>query len=83
LRFHADAVRLQNTSFAIVTIYGTFVTRRLRTIGIRDKPTARASPWPVVIEGKRVLLIWMRSRGVICFLPRAMDDAPSRRLAER
>ena len=26
-------------------IYGTFVTRRLRTMGIRDKPTAPASPW--------------------------------------
>ena len=26
-------------------IYGTLVTRRLRTLGIRDKPTAPASPW--------------------------------------
>jgi transposase InsO family protein len=26
-------------------IYGTVVTRRLRTMGIRDKPTAPASPW--------------------------------------
>jgi transposase InsO family protein len=26
-------------------IYGTFVTRRLRVMGIRDKPTAPASPW--------------------------------------
>src|ERR1035437_4055476 len=26
-------------------IYGTVVTRRMRTIGIRDKPTAPASPW--------------------------------------
>ena len=26
-------------------IYGTIVTRRLRAIGIRDKPTAPASPW--------------------------------------
>src|SRR6476646_7536136 len=26
-------------------IYGTIVTRRLRAMGIRDKPTARASPW--------------------------------------
>jgi transposase InsO family protein len=26
-------------------IYGTIVTRRLRTMGIRDKPTAPASPW--------------------------------------
>jgi transposase InsO family protein len=26
-------------------IYGTFVTRRLRAMGIRDKPTAPASPW--------------------------------------
>ena len=26
-------------------IYGTVVTRRLRAMGIRDKPVARASPW--------------------------------------
>ena len=26
-------------------IYGAIVTRRLRTMGIRDKPTAPASPW--------------------------------------
>src|SRR5476651_1260864 len=26
-------------------IYGTVVTRRLRAMGIRDKPTTRASPW--------------------------------------
>src|SRR5258708_20080661 len=26
-------------------IYGTVVTRRLRTMGNRDKPTAPASPW--------------------------------------
>ena len=33
----------RNTSFAIG--YGTIVTRRLRAMGIRDKPTAPASPW--------------------------------------
>jgi hypothetical protein len=26
-------------------IYGSVVTRRLRATGIRDKPTAPASPW--------------------------------------
>jgi hypothetical protein len=26
-------------------IYGAVVTRRLRAMGIRDKPTAPASPW--------------------------------------
>jgi hypothetical protein len=26
-------------------IYGVVVTRRLRAMGIRDKPTAPASPW--------------------------------------
>jgi Integrase core domain len=26
-------------------IYGTVVTRRLRAMGIRDKPIAAASPW--------------------------------------
>ena len=26
-------------------LYGTIVTRRLRAMGIRDKPTAPASPW--------------------------------------
>src|SRR6266849_10983350 len=33
--------------------------------------------------GEEVLLIWMRSRGVIWVLPRAMNDALSRRFAER
>src|SRR6202022_4547718 len=32
---------------------------------------------------EEVLLIWMRSRGVIWVLPRAMNDALSRRFAER
>src|SRR6202022_1758909 len=32
---------------------------------------------------EEVLLIWMRSRGVIWVLPRAMNDARSRRFAER
>jgi transposase InsO family protein len=27
------------------SIYGSFVTRRIRAMGIRDKPTAPASPW--------------------------------------
>ena len=36
----------RDTSFAIGTeLYGTIVTRRLRAMGIRDKPTAPASPW--------------------------------------
>jgi hypothetical protein len=26
-------------------IYGVVVTRRLRAMGIRDRPTAPASPW--------------------------------------
>jgi transposase InsO family protein len=26
-------------------VYGSVVTRRLRTMGIRDKPTALVSPW--------------------------------------
>jgi hypothetical protein len=64
-------------------IYGTIVARRLRAMGIRDKPTAPASPWPNGDRREKILLIWMRSRGVILFLPRAMDDALSRRLAER
>jgi hypothetical protein len=64
-------------------IYGTIVARRLRAMGIRDKPTAPASPWPNGDRREEILLIWMRSRGVILFLPRAMDDALSRRLAER
>ena len=28
-----------------IEIYGTIVTRRLRAMGIRDKPIAPASPW--------------------------------------
>ncbi len=35
-----------NISFAIVIgFYGAIVTRRLRAMGIRDKPTAPAAPW--------------------------------------
>jgi hypothetical protein len=108
-------------------IYGTVVTRRLRAMGIRDKPIAPASPWqngvadridrsrvsrschhpgrrastpdPAVLRTllqtcfitpiclcdwrEEVLLIWMRSRGVIWVLPRAMNDALSRRFAKR
>ena len=35
---------LRITSSAIATGYGSVVTRRLRAMGIRDKPTAPASP---------------------------------------
>src|SRR5882757_1975174 len=39
-------MRLRTTSSAIRDqIYGSVVTRRLRAMGIRDKPTAPASPW--------------------------------------
>ena len=31
-------------------IYGTIVTRRLRAMGIRDKPTAPASPWQTILH---------------------------------
>jgi hypothetical protein len=32
-------------------IYGAVVTRRLRAMGIRDKPTAPASPWHAILGG--------------------------------
>jgi transposase InsO family protein len=39
-------MRLRTTSSAIGTgIYGSVVTRRLRAMGIRDKPAAPGSPW--------------------------------------
>jgi len=39
-------MRLRTTSSANRDqIYGSVVTRRLRAMGIRDKPTASASPW--------------------------------------
>ena len=39
-------MRLRTTSSANRDqIYGSVVTRRLRAMGIRDKPTAPASPW--------------------------------------
>ena len=39
-------MRLRTTSSANRDrIYGGVVARRLRTMGIRDKPTAPASPW--------------------------------------
>jgi len=33
------------SALGIETIYGTLATRRLWAMGIRDKPTAPASPW--------------------------------------
>ena len=33
------------TNSGLLGIYGTIVTRRLGAMGIRDKPTAPASPW--------------------------------------
>ena len=30
-------------------IYGSIVTRRMRAMGIRDKPTASASPWRMAV----------------------------------
>ncbi|MEH6953122.1 integrase core domain-containing protein (plasmid) [Nitrobacter sp. NHB1] len=104
---------------------------RVRSIGIRDRPTSPRSPWQnayaerligsirrecvdhIVVFGERhlchvllsyvhellqscfithiclcdwreeALLIWMRSRGVIWVLPRATNEALSRRFAER
>ena len=35
----------RNTLFVIGRIYGTVVTRRLRAMGIRDKPIVPGSPW--------------------------------------
>src|ERR1700737_3768673 len=80
-------------------IYSSVVTRRLRAMGIRDKPTAPPSPKLSILCSlfqscfitpirlcdwrEEVLLIWMRSRGVIWVLPRAMNEALSRRFAER
>jgi hypothetical protein len=40
-------------------IYGTVVTRRLRTMGIRDKPIAPASPWQTDVIDKR--FSWLSS----------------------
>ena len=50
---HARYFRVAPNDLRVVTnvirdrdrIYGTAVTRRLRAMGIRDKPTAPASPW--------------------------------------
>jgi hypothetical protein len=33
-------------------VYGTLVTRRLRAMGIRDKPIAPGSPWQIVVPGE-------------------------------
>jgi hypothetical protein len=38
-------MRLRNLIRDRDRIYGAIVTRRLRAMGIRDKPTAPASPW--------------------------------------
>ena len=39
-------------------IYGTIVTRRLRAMGIRDKPTAPASPWQNGFAERLIGSIW-------------------------
>ena len=39
-------------------IYGVVVTRRLRTMGIRDKPTAPASPWHNGFAERLIGSIW-------------------------
>jgi transposase InsO family protein len=41
----AGGNRSQITSFAIATVYGEAFTRRIRAMGIRDRPTAPRSPW--------------------------------------
>jgi hypothetical protein len=55
-------------------IYGSVVTRRLRAMGIRDKPTAPASPWQngFAEQGKGVALI----------LPACNTEAMNLHLAE-
>src|SRR5271156_799888 len=55
-------------------IYGTVVTRRLRAMGIRDKPTAPASPWQNGFAERLIetLLIGMRSREVSWVLSRSL-----------
>jgi transposase InsO family protein len=39
-------------------IYGTIVTRRLRAMGIRDEPTAPASPWQNNFAERLIGSIW-------------------------
>ena len=39
-------------------IYGSIVTRRLRAMGIRDKPTAPASPWQNGFAERLIGSIW-------------------------
>jgi hypothetical protein len=39
-------------------IYGTIVTRRLRAMGIRDKPTAPAPPWQNGFAERLIGSIW-------------------------
>jgi len=39
-------------------IYGIVVTRRLRAMGIRDKPTAPASPWQNGYAERLIGSIW-------------------------
>ena len=40
-------------------IYGSIVTRRVRTMGIRDKPTAPASPWQNGFAERLIGSIWL------------------------
>jgi transposase InsO family protein len=39
-------------------IYGSIVTRRLRAMGIRDKPTTPASPWQNGFAERLIGSIW-------------------------
>jgi hypothetical protein len=42
-------------------VYGTLVTRRLRAMGIRDKPIASGSPWHCHVNGFYYQLLHLRS----------------------
>jgi hypothetical protein len=42
-------------------IYGIVVTRRLRSMGIRDRPTAPASPWQNGVADQSGVSVWTTS----------------------
>jgi hypothetical protein len=45
-------------------IYGTIVTRRLRAMGIRDKPIAPASPWQNSFAERLIGSIWRECKTI-------------------
>jgi transposase InsO family protein len=61
-------------------IYGAVVTRRLRPMGIRDQPTAPASPWQNSFAERLIGLIRRECLDHIFVLVRRIYAGPAKRM---